>query len=655
MAINQLIIQGTSQCNLNCSYCYIPEKDRRTKQKISLDTTNQIFQKVLQSCLVGQELQILWHSGEPLVAPISFYEACETQLLRHNTKGIHLTKTFQTNGTLLTKKWINFIKKHQYTISISCDGPAFLHNTHRQTWDNKPTHDRVLAGIQQLHDHQIPFSGLCVLTKESLNYPDEIFQFFKDHHFTGIGFNIEETECFNTHSKLLNSTDYPTLLTQYKQFMLRMNQLSEQYPTCRIREIEHTKTKLKQATKNPHYVFQPDVITPLKALTIDTNGEMSTFCPEMLGGVPDLSIGNIHTIDRLEEVFTHPNLIRLRQSIQTGVTNCQSSCDYFRLCGGGRPGNKYFETGTFESTETRACNFHVKALVDSVLDNYATKQAKQTLLPGVCIAHAHALQYKDNHTIMINSGIQPAQNTPHTTYTPNAILPNQDWRPASPAELDNLHLNTPFQSESDIACLDLPPELQQEIAQFKLDQCSSYAEIQQVERSPRFETFIQNTLTPYFKSLSFAFPESTTISTLSYEPAGLTTVSHNPQTQQYNGLHIDDWDRAITPLKQFTRNRICINLGPSPRHFYIVNLTAQHCKKQGLLTEDEHQRINQDHREFLRLYSQNFQHYPVIKLKVNPLQAYIAPTDTIIHDGSSLECDRFDLSIMSLGYFKPST
>ena len=47
---------------------------------------------------------------------------------------------------------------------------------------------------------------------------------------------------------------------------------------------------------------------------------------------------------------------------------CRTSCRYFPFCGGGPPGNKYFENGTFASTETLFCRLHMKACLDVTAD-----------------------------------------------------------------------------------------------------------------------------------------------------------------------------------------------------------------------------------------------------------------------------------------------
>ena len=49
-----------------------------------------------------------------------------------------------------------------------------------------------------------------------------------------------------------------------------------------------------------------------------------------------------------------------------------------------------------------------------------------------------------------------------------------------------------------------------------------------------------------------------------------------------------------------------------------------------------------------------FPDYPVIRLRIAPNEAYIAPTENIIHDGSTLGKMYFDICLTIRGKFKSS-
>jgi len=50
-----------------------------------------------------------------------------------------------------------------------------------------------------------------------------------------------------------------------------------------------------------------------------------------------------------------------------GCKRCAETCQYFSVCGGGAPSNKYFENGSFESTETVYCRSVIQIPIDIML------------------------------------------------------------------------------------------------------------------------------------------------------------------------------------------------------------------------------------------------------------------------------------------------
>jgi uncharacterized protein len=52
----------------------------------------------------------------------------------------------------------------------------------------------VLRGMRLLRDHHISFDVITVLTSASLDYPDELFDFYVEHNITSVAFNVEEIE-----------------------------------------------------------------------------------------------------------------------------------------------------------------------------------------------------------------------------------------------------------------------------------------------------------------------------------------------------------------------------------------------------------------------------------------------------------------------------
>jgi uncharacterized protein len=99
--IQLLVIQPTPFCNIDCRYCYLP--DRSTKAVVAPETLSNLFSQVFTSGWVQNCLSVVWHAGEPLVLPISFYRNAFRMIDDLKPTEVLLTHSFQTNGTLITK------------------------------------------------------------------------------------------------------------------------------------------------------------------------------------------------------------------------------------------------------------------------------------------------------------------------------------------------------------------------------------------------------------------------------------------------------------------------------------------------------------------------------------------------------------------------
>jgi uncharacterized protein len=359
-----LVLQPTPFCNINCSYCYLP--DRQSTRRMSPDTLDKTFRWVFASGLVRAPFVLLWHAGEPLVLPVSFYETAADLLRRHNAADVPVLQSFQTNATLIDADWCAFLRRPDVHLGVSVDGPDFLHDRHRRTRQGRGTLDRVLRGIHLLHEQGIPFEVITVLTADSLDYPDELFDFYRANGIGSVGFNVEEIEGPHTASSLQRAGTPE----RFRRFLTRFLTLARAAdPPLLVREFESSAAVLPSVRR-----CGPDARTqenkPWAIVNVDCEGNFSTYSPELLGvSSPThgaFALGNV-TTDTLEAVVASPRFRRLEEEIGRGVEMCRDSCAYFPFCGGGPPANKYFENGTFASTETLFCRLHKQVSLDVTL------------------------------------------------------------------------------------------------------------------------------------------------------------------------------------------------------------------------------------------------------------------------------------------------
>jgi uncharacterized protein len=364
--IHLVVIQPTSFCNLDCDYCYLP--DRQSKNQLSLGLIDPIFKAIFTSPFFRQDFTVCWHAGEPLALPISFYEAVferiDTAERRYKAQPYKVRHSIQTNGTLIDQAWCDLFQQHSVHVGVSIDGPAFLHDRHRKTRKGLGTHAATMRGLACLQKNNFECSAIAVLTEDSLDYPDEIFHFFLDNDIINVGFNMEETEGVHTASSL----DRSDIEKRYRAFMQRFWELVAQTNgEFKLREFEAICSLIYADERLEH----TDMNRPFVIVNIDHLGNFATFDPELLSVQTDryghFVLGHV-SHETLEAVCTTEPFLQMYRDMAAGVELCRQSCDYFGLCGGGAGSNKYWENGTFNSSETWACRYRIKAIADVVLE-----------------------------------------------------------------------------------------------------------------------------------------------------------------------------------------------------------------------------------------------------------------------------------------------
>lgn len=359
-----LVIQPTPFCNLDCTYCYLPQ--RSSTFRISQEVLRRTFEQVFASPYAQESFTVVWHAGEPMTVPIGFYEEALALIDELNTAGLDLSHSFQTNATLVTPEWCDFIKRHHVRIGVSVDGPAFLHDSRRKTRSGKGTHEKVMEGIRCLQDHGIEFHVISVLTRPALDCPDEIFQFYMENNFQRVGFNIEEIEGVNAASSL----DSDQAAGQVRSFMARFLELVRGAGAkLQVREFAGLGSFI---ARGGGFIEQSQENSPMQILNVDWAGNFSTFSPELLGlksdHYGDFLLGNMLR-DDLGSVEGTAKFRLMHGDIEAGIAQCRETCEYFGVCGGGSPSNKYFENGSFHSGETMHCRLSKKAVVDVLLES----------------------------------------------------------------------------------------------------------------------------------------------------------------------------------------------------------------------------------------------------------------------------------------------
>jgi len=369
--VRLLVIQPTPFCNLDCDYCYLP--DRGNRRRISFAVLEAAVERVLESPWFEGGFTLLWHAGEPLTMPIAFYDEATARiqalLERRGLPPSTVVQSLQTNATTIDGAWCDCFARNGIHVGVSMDGPAFLHDAHRVTRTGLPTHAAVMRGIGWLQRRGIPFQVIAVLTAESLNHAEAMADFFLEHGIADVGFNMEETEGANAHSSLeASGAARQALEARYQSFMAVIWRRSREHPDrLRIREFDGVASLASSGAR----LAATDMNTPFVIVNVDAEGNTSTFDPELLSVATadygDFSFGNVLS-SSLEAMAASPKFERVAAEIAAGVERCRSSCEYFGLCGGGAGSNKYWEHGSFDCSTTQHCRYRIQLVTDVVVE-----------------------------------------------------------------------------------------------------------------------------------------------------------------------------------------------------------------------------------------------------------------------------------------------
>lgn len=369
LAMGLLVIQPSPFCNINCDYCYLP--NRTDTRRMDHAVLEKVMDKVWSSGLVMSPFSLLWHAGEPLAVPISWYEKAFEIIHRYPKAKEYVIHSVQTNGTLINDKWCDFLKEHEVEVGLSLDGPREIHDHHRKTRKGEGTFDKAMRGMECLKRNNVPFGVVSVISDISVDHPDEIYEFYREHGITGIGFNIEEVEGANESSSLGKDGGLDRIRAFLKQFYLRNK--ADGFP-LNVREFQNAERNILE----PGWCSRPDgdyynqEADPFGMVNVDCFGNFSSFSPELLGQPTEkygsFTFGNLlsGTIfdATVNEAFQH-----VLADIEAGNRKCAETCQFYQYCGGASPSNKYYENGSFDSTETHQCRSTVQMPMEIILED----------------------------------------------------------------------------------------------------------------------------------------------------------------------------------------------------------------------------------------------------------------------------------------------
>ena len=309
------MIVPSSSCQASCKYCFGPHAGAVMDQATAEETVSFIHSIAQELCMT--EISVIFHGGEPLLAPVEIWETLLEGLSR-SPGGVPVSLSVQSNLWRLDETFIALFKKYRVSVGTSLDGPRSVCDLNR----GEGYFDRTMSSVQKAEQCGIQVGAIATLTKQTVPQAREILTFFRDRGLNPV---------LHAAVKAMNreSDPYSLSANEYADAVIGL------YPWYVSNRKYFSVPTLDNYCKavvlgDPHVCTMCDCLGMF--LAISPTGDI-TGCQRM-AGMPAFRYGN---------VFDRPSMAQLTESDawkklenrQRQVSDRCGECAWLDICRGG--------------------------------------------------------------------------------------------------------------------------------------------------------------------------------------------------------------------------------------------------------------------------------------------------------------------------------
>lgn len=314
----------TERCNLNCSYCYIPEDMRKNGEDMPGEQIIKalgILKNYFEKTVSGRRLpQIVFHGSEPMLNRDAIFTAID----RYKDSFLF---GIQTNGTLIDDEAIKFLTSRGISIGLSLDGHIKnIADRIRKTWSGKGVSEKVAYTLRRLRGYQ-NYSVICTVTRQNIKVLPEIINYF---HSLGVPYcMLNPIRCTLPGARRLKPQDYQMAI-YYLKALDRAYELYQK--TGRKIVIANFANVLVSVIAPTARRLMCD-ISPCGGgrcfFAVSAKGDLFP-CSEFIG-VSEFCGGNVFT-DKIEHILNSPSFKKVTNRKVEDIEPC-SRCSIRHFCG----------------------------------------------------------------------------------------------------------------------------------------------------------------------------------------------------------------------------------------------------------------------------------------------------------------------------------
>jgi His-Xaa-Ser system radical SAM maturase HxsB len=327
----------TLRCNHNCKYCHASSQDARASVwdmdiKTAIKVVDMIFQ------CPSPSIKIEFQGGEPLlnfpvIVKIVEYAKRVNRRFKKNVSFV-----LCTNLSLMTKKILFFLKKHDVEVSTSLDGPKEMHDSNRVLRDGGSSHGLFVRNLEMTKSllGENSTGALLTVTKTNIDHLRKVIDEYVRLGFTNIflrSLNPYGYAQKKTGERLQYSIDdYIEAYKDALQYIIELNIKGQHFS-------ESFSTILLTRILTPFATGFVDLQSPtgagiLGAIYNHDGGVYPSDEARMLAAMGDnhFCLGNVQE-NTYQEIFLNPKLKKIvTASCVETIPGCHS-CVYQSYCG----------------------------------------------------------------------------------------------------------------------------------------------------------------------------------------------------------------------------------------------------------------------------------------------------------------------------------
>ena len=363
-----------ASCNLACNYCYYLNKSDLHDESVIGRMSDKLLEiYIIQHIQASSEQSIFfsWHGGEPTLAGLDYFRRITELQKKHLPENLFALNGIQTNGTLLDEEWCQFLKKENFIVGISIDGPERFHSANRFRRDGKSCFNEVIRGFRLLKAYEIPCEILCVVNAQNVGFPIEVYHFFKSLNAEFLTF-IPLVERLSLKSKQVSERTVPA--KAFGEFLCAIfdEWKTEDIGSVKIQIFEEA---LRTAFGLDHSIC---IFKPVcgRVPVIESSGDFYS-CDHFVD--QENFMGNIQE-KSLSELLESPNQKAFGRAKLNSLPEYCLKCEVLTMCNGACPKDRFIETPDGESGLNYLCEGyklffnHCKPFVEEVAALWKSQQ-----------------------------------------------------------------------------------------------------------------------------------------------------------------------------------------------------------------------------------------------------------------------------------------